>query len=252
MKKVIALFIAFMLLIVCSACSNQDDSSDSAGSGAVAPAVATKVPRFASVAVGDVITFGTYEQDNNPDNGPEPIEWVVLDVKDHKALVISKEGLDAIPYSTEQVDVSWETCSLRSWLNNEFISAAFTQQEQSAVLPTDVNNNNSQGYDNRIPGGNNTKDKVFLLNFQEASGYFPDDNSRTCFSTAYAVANGADTGSAEPVNGRQPGTWWLRSPGNSQDRAARVATDGAIIDSSVSGTRFVVRPVFWLDLDSGI
>ena len=91
MKKVIALFIAFMLLIVCSACSNQDDSSDSAGSGAVAPAVATKVPRFASVAVGDLITFGTYEQDNNPDNGPEPIEWVVLDVKDHKALVISKE-----------------------------------------------------------------------------------------------------------------------------------------------------------------
>ena len=41
------------------------------------------------------------------------------------------------------------------------------------------------------------------MNIQEASGYFPDDNTRTCFSTAYAVANGADTGSAEPVNGSE-------------------------------------------------
>ena len=113
MKKVMALLIALLLLLVCSACSNQDDSSDSAGSGAVAPAVATKVPRFASVAVGDVITFGTYEQDNNPDNGPEPNEWVVLDVKDRKALVISKEGhtegvklLLSIKYLGKELDIN--------------------------------------------------------------------------------------------------------------------------------------------------
>ena len=30
--------------------------------------------------VGDVITFGTYEQDNNLENGAEPIEWQVLEV----------------------------------------------------------------------------------------------------------------------------------------------------------------------------
>ena len=27
---------------------------------------------------GDTVTFGRYEQDNNPGNGPEPIDWIVL------------------------------------------------------------------------------------------------------------------------------------------------------------------------------
>lgn len=40
--------------------------------------------------VGHYVSFGKYEQDNNTSNGKEKIEWLVLEVKDGKALVISK------------------------------------------------------------------------------------------------------------------------------------------------------------------
>ena len=43
---------------------------------------------------GDIVTFGKYEQDNNIDNGKEPIEWFVLTVENGKALVMSKKVLD--------------------------------------------------------------------------------------------------------------------------------------------------------------
>ena len=33
-------------------------------------------------SAGDIITFGSYEQDNDTSNGAEPIEWRVLDVQE--------------------------------------------------------------------------------------------------------------------------------------------------------------------------
>lgn len=57
-----------------------------------------------SVVVGSSIYFGQYEQDNNSGNGPEPIEWIVLDIQDDRALLISKYGLDIQPYKYEDRD----------------------------------------------------------------------------------------------------------------------------------------------------
>ena len=39
---------------------------------------------------GCLVEFGAYEQDNNLKNGKEPIEWMVLDVKNGEALLRSK------------------------------------------------------------------------------------------------------------------------------------------------------------------
>lgn len=36
-------------------------------------------PLSTKVKIGDTVTFGNYEQDNNLDNGQESIEWEVLD-----------------------------------------------------------------------------------------------------------------------------------------------------------------------------
>ena len=49
---------------------------------------------YAGLQVGDMIEFGSYEQDNNEANGTEPIEWRVLDVSDGNPLLISVYGLD--------------------------------------------------------------------------------------------------------------------------------------------------------------
>lgn len=125
--------------------------------------------KYASIPVGGYITLGTYEQDNNISNGKEDIEWLVLAKETDKMLVISKYGIDCKPYNEEWEDVTWETCTLRTWLNDEFYNTAFSSKEQKKIAETKVVND-----DNPISGakgGNDTKDKVFLLSMDETLEY---------------------------------------------------------------------------------
>ena len=43
---------------------------------------------YVNLKTGDRITFGSYEQDNNRSNGPEPIGWRVLEVSGGSALIV--------------------------------------------------------------------------------------------------------------------------------------------------------------------
>ena len=78
-----------------------------------------------AVTAGDTVTFGVFPQEENGKD-QTPIEWIVLDVQDGKALLISKYGLDARPcvkisdYRNLK-DVTWEDCELRAWLNETFL-----------------------------------------------------------------------------------------------------------------------------------
>ena len=56
--------------------------------------------------VGDIITFGSYEQDDQP--GADPVEWQVLGVENGRALLISRYILAAKPYNEEKTDSTWE------------------------------------------------------------------------------------------------------------------------------------------------
>ena len=58
------------------------------------------------MAVGDYITFGHYPQTASGDDNT-PIEWLVLDVQDGKALLISRFALDCQPYKIRYVDMTW-------------------------------------------------------------------------------------------------------------------------------------------------
>ena len=53
---------------------------------------------FPGLKVGDIVQFGRYEQDNDLENGPEPIEWRVLEIKDQAALLLSRSILDLKSY----------------------------------------------------------------------------------------------------------------------------------------------------------
>ena len=200
------------------------------------------------VEIGDTVLFGAYEQDNNFSNGKEAIEWKVLAKEGNKALVISNYALDAQPYNTQYTDITWETCSLRKWLNGTFISNAFSSYEQNMIQTTTVTAEKNPEYS--TPPGNNTKDKVFLLNIPEANRYFSSDEARICEATEYAKAQGVYASPNYSVDGKATCWWWLRSPGSSSDSAANVRANGSVHDHgyAVNYDELGVRPALWINL----
>ena len=188
---------------------------------------------ISDIKVGSFITYGRYFQDS--DNAKSPIEWLVLDVKGNEALLISRYGLDCIQYHNSCADITWENCNLRKWLNNDFIKSAFSEEEAKRIKVSELKNEDNLEY--RTRGGNNTKDRIFCLSFDEAKQYFSSDKDRQCQPTAYAIKHGAYVDNDCCY-------WCLRSPGYYQNYAAQVYTDGAryLGGYYVSGNDIAVRP----------
>ncbi len=201
--------------------------------------------------VGDIIKLGHYEQDGNTANGKEEIEWQVLKVESERVLVVSKYALDCKSYNTEEVNVTWETCTLRGWLNNDFKKAAFTTEEQGKIPTVNIPNKNNPAYG--TIGGNNTNDQIFCLSLEEMESYFGNyswydseypygsNQNLICTPTQYAENNGAyahtitaddynswlkNKGYTSDVIGRRGSYWWLRSPGYSSEEACLVTCVG--------------------------
>ncbi|MBQ6637540.1 MAG: S-layer homology domain-containing protein [Lachnospiraceae bacterium] len=232
----------------------------------------------ATYKVGDIIKFGKYEQDGNTSNGKEDIEWQVLKVESGRVLVVSKYALDCKPYNTEYANVTWETCSLRKWLNNDFKDAAFTSAEQAKIPTINIANKNNPKYG--TAGGNNTNDQIFCLSLEETESYFGNyswynsesmygyNQNLICTPTQYAENNGAyaytiteddynswlkDYGYTHDVIGRRGAGWWLRSPGYGSRYACSVSgrgSAGAYCDVSVNFGDIAVRPALFLNLSS--
>ena len=215
--------------------------------------------REAKFTVGNYVTFGEYPQTAAGED-MTPIEWLILARYGNKALLISRYGLDAQPYNTDFTDVTWETCTLRTWLNGTFYNKAFSSAEQAAILTTDVDNSKNQCYSGwSTNGGKKTQDKVFLLSYAEANKYFgvTYNNSSNTKSrvapTAYAIAQGTGKNSSyKTADGIDAGWWRLRSPGVSQYDAAYVSTDGSLYANRVNVGSGSVRPALWVNLESGI
>ena len=195
-----------------------------------------------SVEIGGTFIFGSYEQDNKTYDGKEDIEWIVLAKEDNKALLISKYVLDCQPYNSSLTDVTWETCSLREWLNGVFIQTAFASGESDVIARTIITGDENPKYDTSV--GNNTQDRVFLLSITEAEEYYNSDSERDCRPTAYAMA--------QSVYFSEYCWWWLRSPGSGSSRAAVINSGGSVncngreVDSIYAN----VRPALWIDLES--
>ena len=234
------------------ACENVDKQSKTDEASPTVTAQNTKV------TVGDYVTFGAYPQ-TAEGTDETPIEWLVLDRDGDKALLLSRYGLDVQLYHTSYTSITWENCTLRTWLNHDFMNRAFTAAEQSAILLSNVDNSSSQCYSNwSSKSGNNTQDKVFLLSYAEANKYLGvtyDDSNNTksrVTPTAYAISQGAWTSdSNKTTDGEAAGWWWLRSSGYSQVSAAFVLTGGSLSGSNVNDARGSVRPALWVNLGSG-
>lgn len=217
--------------------------------------------REAQFTVGNYVTFGEYPQTTDGED-MTPIEWLVLARNGNKALLISRYGLDAQPYNADYTSVTWETCTLRTWLNGTFYNKAFSSAEQAAILTTNVDNSKNQCYSGwSTSGGNNTQDKVFLLSYAEANKYFgveywkntgARDNVKSRVApTPYAIAQGAYTSSSNmTADSNVAGWWWLRSPGSYQSSAAYVSPNGSLRDHNVDSGSASVRPALWVNIEA--
>lgn len=195
----------------------------------------------------ETIICGIYPQTKGGTDNT-PIEWIILERKDDKALVISKYALDAMAYNTDASSATWENCFLRKWLNNDFYNRAFSVDEKKNIVRGKVTADKNPEYDTNP--GSDTTDNIFLLSISEANKYFIDDVSRMCTSTDYAVKNGAYTNFGHMVAGRACCWWWLRSPGGAGDSVANVHDDGSVgnCGGSVKYKNRSVRPCMWVRL----
>lgn len=207
----------------------------------------------------------------------EPIKWRVLSNADGKAFLLSDKNLDIVRYHEEEEVVTWETSTMRSWLNgygasknqnsvdysstntggkDNFIDNAFSADEKAHIADTTVVNDDNPKYNTE--GGNNTTDKIFLLSIAEAKntsyGFTYSTRStdtRKSQNTAY-VYGGGHTGTSSMNGVGEADYWWLRSPGNESNCAANVYDDGELYEygNNVEYSYYAVRPAFNLNLSS--
>ena len=221
---------------ICPKCGTENRKKYCTGCGEAKPEASAMeaAPEAPAPAVqpGDIVTFGTYAD--------EPIEWQVLEDKgDGTYVLLSVMGLDMKQYNTERKDVTWETCTLRAWLNDEFYETAFSASEKGKIVLSTVENPDNKTYGTK--GGNTTKDYVYLLSLDEIGRYFHVDpyaenyldrcvEALICLPTQTAVNNGAFSISQARVDEIQSKysyplkvgacRWWLRSPGYYQNAVA--------------------------------
>ena len=198
--------------------------------------------RFSTLQIGETVCVGEYEQDNNINNGPEKIEWIVIAKEQGKALVVSKYALDAVPYHNTNDRVFWESSTLRQWLNESFFQTSFTEEEQSGIVLSNVQAHDYPNY--ATVSGNHTYDNIFLLSYVEIREYMPEISDRFCPVTEYAKAQGVH----ESADGAC--RWWTRTSGGLQDRAAFVRYNGQIcaLGHFVNTPNYGVRPAMWIGI----
>ena len=169
------------------------------------------------------VEFGKYYQEANSKN-LSPIEWLVLDENDEAILLMTKKCIDEIPYNERRANVTWETCTLRKWLNAEFLNTAFTLKEQASIIPTALS------------------DKVFVLDRDEVMKYLPDEKDRQCVPTEYSCERGTY------INESGLCAWWTRSPGKSNNEAIYLSSYGTFGNRThyVNDRVIGVRPVVWV------
>lgn len=131
---------------------------------------------------GEIFTFGSYYG--------EAIEWIVIDSKDDKALLWSRYCIDAHQFHDDSgADATWETCSLRQWINTEFMQNAFSMTEQTHIAATILDN---------IDCGQ-TEDKLFILSAKDIEDYPETSLYLIGCPTVYAANRGLFVNSGELV-----------------------------------------------------
>ena len=228
--------------------------------------------------IGDMITFGSYEQDNDLTNGKEPITWRVLDYNSQKriALVLSEKALDTRAFNEDNSSgCTYDRSTIRSWMNgydkaqndlkkdfttNNFIDTAFTPEEQDRIAKTlvvpDKNPKADENPEYNYVTGYMTEDKIFLLSITEVNQYLKTASDKQADTTRYAVKKGARVVSSVSHNDTENGTcndphcwalWWLRTNGQYTTYKTYVYNSTISVNGNfLAISHMSVRPALWV------
>ena len=158
--------------------------------------------------------------------------WYVLCAaeKGKYVMLLAEDVSEPRKYNDELEDTTWESCSLRKYLNGEYLEN-FSSEELEVIIGVLNTNPDNPRYD--TSGGNDTYDRVFLLSLEEIEGYLTSNEARM-------------------VKNSHAARWWLRSPGDENTRAAGVNSDGSVryLGDDVNTDDGGIRPALWLDMKS--
>ena len=212
------------------------------------------------INVGDTISFGSYEQDNDSSSGKESIEWLVLDKQGNQYLLISKYVLDCQVFSKHKVNTAWETSPIRQWLNEDFYKSAFTEADRAKILSKTIPADDNTGYG--VKAGNATTDKIFFLSVTEIARYFNlrkvqnigspyVGDSCVAKPTASALAAGVKVETYRYSSYKGNAIYWLRTPGSTTLSTSYVTSDGMVYANGTysESTNVGVRPAMWVTID---
>ena len=164
----------------------------------------TELAVISDSQVGDVVAFGRYT-------------WYVADKTDGICTLLCQGAVADMAYNDNKTDITWENCSLRKWLNEDFYNSKFSDGEKASIITTHntfTEDDSSYGTD----CGNDTDDKVYLFTYSESNTV--SDDIREC---------GVD--------------WWLRSPGRNQNKAVYILGKSANLIGNDVNYSMGVRPV---------
>ncbi len=190
--------------------------------------------------VGNAVVFGSYPFFQ--DGREKEILWDVLKTDGNRALVLSRYGLDAQPFSAEK-DKVWESSSLRRWLNDVFYNEAFYDLQKEAILETLVLPDSDPEYGTYA--GAACKDKLFVLSKREIESYRLSKEDLCCKASEYAIARGGFA-----WEGSGCCLWWLRTAGNGNNQMSYINAAGKYSSKYALAQRdeVCVRPAMWIDL----
>ncbi|MBM6999859.1 hypothetical protein I3I95_06940 [bacterium] len=209
----------------------------------------------------EVVQLGTYQQ--TADGDPTPIAWwVVRTFDDGTRLLLAKRALERVPFNDAFVETTWDTCTLRGWLNGTFLDEAFSSDELAAIVeartpadgetfPADAGEDGAVG-SGRADGSagadrpaDATRDRVFVLSVADVVACLGARGDGLMHPELVARATDHAAAQGVTVNSDTGGTgWWLRTPGVSGTRVACVSGEGIVGPNGygVNLGSFAVRP----------
>lgn len=202
--------------------------------------------------IGEKVNFGPYE-------------WIVLDIKEKCALVITKDIVTQREYHNTKQDVTWEESEIRAFLNGEFYNE-FSDKDKEKIILIENENPDNPWYKSK--GGNTTKDKIFLLTIEDVVCKYFGDSSRLLHNPSakqrYWFQRKDENNFRREAYYKNSGWWWwLRSPGRDNRRAVYIHGDGNIgiqgngtykyssqdVHPATHKNMGGVRPALWIKLD---